>query len=268
VDPVGTTITLLQGKGGPETFLVDAGTKWYFQGDLTQDISAGTGAAFLSSIDRNFKVHLTIANPLVTPQVVAAVDIQRAVFEGSVTRVDTSSFSLSRLFGDGTRSAHTLGYAPAFSFWNFSVPDESSTTLADFVAQGAGTVTGGTGQGLPSYVECTLTWTGGTWAAVNAVFMPLALSPRAQTVTQAYAAGTLQVTPAGLGALPVTVLLDSTSKDKTVVSEYDRKANTLTLSAVDASQWAAKLTAGTLVRVYGVSDGKGNLKAYFVNILR
>jgi len=51
------------------------------------------------------------------------------------------------------------------------------------------------------------------------------------------------------------------------VTVFDRQAGlVVTATALDPSQWAANLTAGAKVRVFGVPDGNGNLKAYYVNI--
>jgi hypothetical protein len=78
----------------------------------------------------------------------------------------------------------------------------------------------------------------------------------------------MTVTADELGGLPVQVTLDGTSRDRTMVQDYLRQGNALTLSTVDASTWGTRLASGTQVRVYGVGDGTGKLKAYYVNIYR
>jgi len=72
--------------------------------------------------------------------------------------------------------------------------------------------------------------------------------------------------PAGWSASAVTVTLNAGAQDQPLVTLFNRQAGVVTISNLDPTQWAAVLTAGAKVRVFGVPDGSGNLKAYYVNI--
>jgi len=70
------------------------------------------------------------------------------------------------------------------------------------------------------------------------------------------------------GTMPVTVDVSSTSGSATLVYQVDRTNNIVTISPVDVTTSAGLttltngLTAGALVKVYGVPQSNGTLQAY------
>jgi hypothetical protein len=87
------------------------------------------------------------------------------------------------------------------------------------------------------------------------------------TVATAYAGNAFTMTVAG-GTMPVTVDVSSTSGSATLVYLVDRSNNIVTISPVDITTSAGLttltngLTAGALVKVYGVPQSSGTLQAY------
>ncbi len=286
VDRVNNVIRVLDSAGDPKPIAITAATKWYWRGDTTTDLSGGNGTAFLANVERFFKVQVTVADPLAVPLVATSVDIQRGVFEGVITGASSTSFTYAKAVGDlVTPITHTLAYGPSFSFWDFTFPGLASTSVPAFLSEAnSGIVVDTDGDTFRPYAVSSLAWASTGWAANGTVFMPIALSPYAQTVTTAYASGTLQVTPragtlvmggmgtmgGGLGtatAVPVTVALSTTPQEQPIVTRFTRQAGmAVTVTTLDSTQWAAALTAGAKVRVFGVPDGTGKLKAYYVNI--
>ncbi|HLO68690.1 MAG TPA: DUF4382 domain-containing protein [Holophaga sp.] len=287
VDRVNNIIRVLDSAGDPKPIAVNADTKWYWRGDTSTELSGGNGAAFLANVERFFKVQVTVADPLATPMVATSIDIQRGVFEGTITNATATSFTYQKGVADMANPiAHTLAYGTSFSFWNFTFPGMASTSIPDFLLEAnSGIVLDSSGTTFKPYAASSLSWAAGGWAANNAIFMPIALSPYAQTVTTAFASGSMQVTPRagtiGMGGMgtrtgsttatgtpvPVTVNLSSTAQEQPLVTLINRQAGTVvTITSLDATQWANYLTAGAKVRVFGVPDGSGHLKAYYVNI--
>jgi len=272
IDRAKNILYVLNSKGTPNPYTVDASTKFYFKGDVTTDLAGGKGAAFLAQMERYFKVHLTVVDPTATPVVAATVDIQRAEFEGNITQspaATTSGFTYYKVFADGSTSTHTLSFDPTFSFWNFTFPATASTSLAGFLSEADSSIVlnVNAAQFMP-YGSSSMNWSTATsgWEAINTIFMPIQISTAAQTITTAFAGTSLTVTPKDAGALPVTVDLDPAAQQQPLVTEYTKSGATVTVTTLTTAQWAGALTAGTKVRVYGVPDGNGNLKAYYVNI--
>lgn len=270
VDAANGFIYVLDSAGNARKIAVDTSTKWFFKGNTGTDISAGAGAAFLTSIDRYFKVNLTV-NPLVTPPVAATVDIQRAVFEGRVSAPSATGFTYTRTWGDATVSTHNLGYDSTFTYWDFTFPGLASANIdtagsPSFVTEASGTITLGTSTFTP-YASSSLDWiTGSGWQAHNAIFLPVQLSALAQKVVSFdVASGNLVVTPNG-STTNVTVTLDATSQEQPLVTTFTKQGGVVTVATQTAANWASVFTAGAKVRAFGVPDGSGNLKGYYVNI--
>lgn len=287
VDRVNNVIRVLDSAGDPKPIAINAATKWYWRGDTSNELSGGNGTAFLANVERFFKVQVTVADPLATPMVATSVDIQRGVFEGTITNATATSFTYQKGVADMANPiTHTLAYGPTFSFWDFTFPGLASTSIPDFLAEAnSGIVLDTSGTTFKPYASSSLSWASGGWAANNAVFMPIALSPYAQTVTTGFASGSIQVTPragtlgmGGMGTMtgsttstgtpvPVTVTLNSTAQEQPVVTIFQRQMGiAVTINHLDAALWPTYLTAGAKVRVFGVPDGSGRLKAYYVNI--
>ena len=268
VDVANGFIYVLDSAGNAKQIAVGTGTKWFFKGNTGTDISAGAGAPFLSNIDRYFKVNLTV-NPLVTPPMAATVDIQRAVFEGQISAPSATGFTYTKNWADLTQSVHTLGFDTTFSFWDFTFPGLASTNIAagtpNFVNEASGTIAVGAATFMP-YGSSSLNWVSSAWQADNAIFLPIELSAKVQTVVSFDATtGNLVVTPNG-ATTNVTVTLDATAQEQPLVTTFTKQGGVVTVATQTAANWASVLTPGAKIRAYGVPDGSGNLKGYYVNI--
>ena len=252
------TFRVLNEEGVPVPISVDSGTQFFFQGGVTP---IGTGTAFLANLGRNFKVGVTVADPLAVPLVATAVDIERGVFEGDVTGADATGFSYHKWFQDGYTDDHSVGYDASFHWWNFTFPTLASTDRSAFLAKA---MPGGT---LKARAASGLNWGNGGWAAKGTVFLPSQLSSAPQSVATAYTGGAMAVTftpEEGGGPVTISVNLNPAPGSQPLVMEFTKGANDLTETLLDASRWAEKLGTGAAVRVYGIPKGDGSLDASFV----
>jgi hypothetical protein len=269
VDAANGILYVLDPSGNAVPYTISQTTRWFWKGDPSTDISGGQGLAFLPNVDRYFKVHVTVADPSATPLAAASVDIQRAFAEGTLTSADASGFSYARTWGDGTVSRHALGFSGTFSFWDFTFPSSASSDLTAFQAEAtSGIILDTSEQEYLPFGESSLGYAGGSevWDAQDLIFMPTAISSHAQDVVVAYAGGAMTVKAKDKGAVGVAVTLDATPGDQPLVTLYARSGSAVAVTPLDSTQWAKNLTKGAEVRVYGVPDGKGHLKAYYINI--
>jgi len=263
VDTTRNQIKVLRENGAPTTLQIDANTQFFFQGGTT---AIGTGTSFLANLARGFKVQVTVVDPLAAPPLVAAsVDIHRGVFEGDITAADSSSFTFTKAFWlDRATEVRTVGYDSDFSWWNFSFPTTASPDLNAFIAK-AMPATGPHARGMS-----TLNWVNSGWAAKDAVFLPTQLSMAAQTISAAYASGTMSVTYTPDGSttpVSLVVKLNTTPGSMPLVTEFSRSGMIVNVTPLTTeSQWTSKLTTNAKVRVYGIPDGTGSLDAYFINL--
>nr|WP_320131544.1 DUF4382 domain-containing protein [uncultured Holophaga sp.] len=243
-----------------QAWRIDADTAYYLQGGST---AIATGTDFLSSVGRGFKVAVSAADPSTNPPVAGTVDIQRAAYEGRITAADSSSLTFTHTYSDATLS-RSAGYGSSFAWWTFAHPGTTSTDQAAFLTQALPT------SGPASRAASTLDWGGSQWAADSAVFLPVGLGTGVQTLTTGYANGSLALsyTPEDSDtAQSLTVNLGTTAQDATVVTEYTNASGVVTVQVLDStSAWAAALTAGAKVRVYGIPKGDGSLDAYWINL--
>lgn len=255
-------IRVLTEDGRPVTIGIEAGTTFTFQGGPAP---IGTGPGFLTHLNRGFKVQVSLVDPQATAWVARTVDIQRGVFEGDFTAADpVSGFTYRKAFGPAELETHALGYDSSFTWWNFAYPTVSSSDKVAFAAKAM--PAGGL---LRSRGMSTVNWVNGDWAAQTAIFGPTQLSNRAQTITTAYGSGSLGVsyTPeGGAPAATVTVNLATVIGSQPLVTEFTWGTHAVTSVPLDSSQWAAKLTAGSKVRVFGIPRADGSLDAYVVNL--
>jgi hypothetical protein len=253
-------LKVLNDDGVPVPISVDSGTQFFFHGGTA---SIGAGNAFLSNLGRDFKVDVTVADPLVSPMVATAVDIERGVFEGNITSANASSFHYQKWFWDGYTEDHTVGYDASFNWWNFTFPTLASTDKNAFLAKADQT------SPLKARAASGLNWANGGWAAKGTVFLPCQLSSATQAVSSPYASGSMVVafTPDGtVSASTVTVNLNTMVGSQPLVTEFTRGASDITETILDVSNWGAKLSSGAVVRVYGIPKGDGTLDAYYVCI--
>ena len=252
-------IRVLNEDGVPVPVSVDSGTQFFFQGGTTP---IGSGTAFLSNVSRDFKVNVTVADPLAVPLVASAIDIERGVFEGNLTSADASSFTFHKWFSDGYED-HTVGYDAAFHWWNFTFPTLASTDQAAFLSKAM------PGGSLRARAASGLDWISGGWAAMGTVFLPCQLSTAPQTISSTYSGGTMAVTFApddGSAPTTATVNLITTPGSHPVVTEFTKGVNDITETVLPVASWSTKLTNGGVVRVHGIPKGDGTLDAYYVCI--
>jgi hypothetical protein len=171
-----------------------------------------------------------------------------------------------------------------FYWWDFgfpTLPDTGASAVSDFVSATDGSVNfGGTVGTLQPVGLSNATWNdpsaSDTWSALWTVLMPVA-APLG-TVSSAFSSTTNSFqykvplptaaptnTPA---ALPVTVDLMTASGSATLVYDVDRQGNIITITQEDISNSSTltavgnALVSGVPVKVYGVPQKDGSIKAY------
>jgi len=236
------------------------------------------------------------------PPVALSVDIDAARYDGTITSPTNVLFDYTRDFdmkdGRGGKDDYSgsINYATGpnidqqgnpvtgFYWWNFEFPtmeDTGSGAVPDFVkAAGGATNFGGVVGSLNAVGESRATWNDpaapNTWAALNAVLTPVGAPVGA--ITTAFSASSNSFaftvplpknaatgTPA---AMPVTVDLNITSGSATLVYQIDRQGGVITVTPQDISDASAlatvgqNLAVGTPVKVFGVPQPDGSIKAY------
>jgi hypothetical protein len=294
VDTVNDIVTVASETGVGVDLAVNANTQFFFrepQNPAVDSTPIATGTAFLTNHDlvRGFKVHASVVDPLAVPLVAQTIDIETAVYDGKISAPTTTGFTLTRLFGTVSDDyVYTLDYIAdttpngtddsgnvidGFKWWNFAYPtllNSGSGAIANFVSATDGSVNfGGTMGAVPSRGTSFATWNDTAnpngWAATAAILTP-SLLPLGQVVT-GLVNDAFTMTVAG-GANAATVDVNSTSGSATLVYQVDCTNGIVTISAIDittASGLAtltAGLAAGAPVKVYGVPQSDGTLKAY------
>ena len=287
-------ITVLNESGVGVPLTVDANTQFFFrtpqsaQADATP-IATGTGFLASHNLVRGFKVHASVVDPLATPLVAQSVDIETATYSGTISVANNTGFTDTRTFrtttDDYTVSLNYIDSTTAngkdsngnaitgFKYWDFAYPTlvtSGSNATADFVAATNGGVNfGGTVGSVSAWGVSDATWgdpansTG--WSVPWTILMPTPLP--LGTVSTAFANNSFTMTVAG-GTMPATVAVNSGSGSATLVYQVDRTNNILTISPVDITTSSGLttltngLTAGALVKVYGVPQSNGTLQAY------
>ncbi len=299
VDTTTDIITVANESGVGVPVMVGANTEFFYRtpaNALADATPIGTGPAFLTSHDlvRGFKVHVSALDPLATPMVADTIDIETAVYAGRISGANATGFTYTRQFVRATDDyTVTLDYISGsstnvdpsgksvmgFLWWDFTYPTlatEGSNAVAQFIAATNGGVDfGGTVGTLTARGASGATW-GDTsnpngWSLRNAVLVPVPVP--LGVVTTAFAGTTFTMTAGGVSAtggnpLPVTVDVSTTAQSATLVYQIDRSNGVITITPVDVSTasgqatLAAALVAGTPVKVYGVPQADGTLKAY------
>jgi hypothetical protein len=292
VDTSSDVVTIANESGGAVPMQVNAGTQFFYR-----QTQIGTGSAFLTShnLVRGFKVHATAVDPLATPMVAQSIDIETAAYSGSISQPSASGFTYTHDYLDAADDyAVTLGYIDAatvnsafltgtavngYEWWNFAYPtlaDSGSNAIPDFVSATNGSVSfGGTAGVIPTWGITFGQWSGGTgmtgWSAAATVLVPAPI-PTATVSTGLAGAGgayTFAATAAG-GTQPVTIDVDGSSGEATLVYQVDYSGGVVTISPVDitSSSGLATLTnglmTGTKTRVAGIPQSDGTLKAYVI----
>jgi len=294
VDAANSLIRVATEDGTATTVMIDANTEFFFRtpADALADATPiATGPAFLTNQDlvRGFKVHVSVVDPLAVPMVAQTVDIETAAYAGRISAADTTGFTYTRNFLRATDDYQvTLPYIDAstangtdangnpitgFKWWDFTFPtlaDSGGSAIADFVSASNGGVNfGGSVGALSAWGVSSAIWgdpaSPGGWALRNAVLMPTPLP--LGTVTTGFSGSTFGMSVLG-GSTPATINVSTAKQSATLVYQIDRTGAVLTVSPIDASSAAGQstlttnLVAGVPVKVYGVPQPDGTLKAY------
>lgn len=297
VDAAGAVLTVENDEGRAIPLTVDAGTKFFFRTPeraLDDTTPIGTGPAFLSNLERGFKVHASVVDPLASTLVARTVDIEIARFDGVISAPTTTGFTCTRRFATVTDDyLVTLPYISAttpngydasgnailgFKWWNLTFPtlaDTGAGAISDFVTATGGTVSfGGTVRPLRVWGESQALWNDPAspngWAATYAILVPqpaplgMVATPWAASST----GGNFGLIVSG-GTSTVTVDVSSVAGSATRVYQVDRSATGIvTISVEDLTTAgglavvAGHLVDGAPVKVYGVPRADGSIEAY------
>jgi Domain of unknown function (DUF4382) len=302
---VDTTNNLLyvDNENGVETpIIVNANTSFFFRtpsNALADATPIGTGTAFLANLVRGFKVHVG-ADPLAANLTAKTVDIEIAKYEGTISGANATQFTYTRNFvGTADDYTMTLPYCSSttkngkdakgnqilgFKWWNFTYPTladtnltSTSTPISDFVAAVGGSANfGGTFGAMKAWGMSYAVWgdpaNPAGWSTKWAVLEPTLL-PRGTVATPLVSSangGTFGLSlPTGKN--PVTVDVSTVSGSATLIYDVSVSSGVITVTPVDITTTAGQnllatyLVSGTPVRVYGIPQADGSIKAYYIN---
>jgi hypothetical protein len=293
------TVTNESGAGVP--LLVNSNTQFFYRQPWNATADAApiaTGTAFLASKDivRGFKVHASIVDPLAVPLVAEEIDIETADYSGTISAPSTSGFTYTHNFLNAVDDYNvTLGYIAAatangndpvsgdsitgYKWWNFAYPtvvDSGTNAISDFVAATNGSASfGGTAGPIIPWGVSYVIWgdpanaTG--WSAASSILepTPLPIGTVATAPVAATGGESFSITATN-GANPVTVDASTTSGSATLVYQVDVNGGIVTVSPIDLTSSAGLasfntgMAAGTAVRVSGVPQVGGTVKAYVI----
>jgi Domain of unknown function (DUF4382)/Domain of unknown function (DUF5666) len=294
VDAANNIVTIENESGQGVPLTINANTQFFFrqpQNGAADAKSIGTGTAFIANKDlvRGFKVHASVVDPLATPLVAQSIDIETAKYDGIVSAPNTTDFTLTRLFRTASDDyTFTLDYIASatangkddggnailgFKWWNFAYPTvlmSGTAAIPNFVSATDGSVNfAGTVGAVPSRNVSYAVWNDPAnpngWSAAAGILTP-SLLPLGSVAT-GLMNDEFTMTVLG-GATAATVQVSSTSGSATLVYQVDCTAGIVTVSAIDITTSAGLstlttgLAAGAPVKVYGVPQANGTLKAY------
>jgi Domain of unknown function (DUF4382) len=290
-------LVVLGDAGDPVTVNVDGNTQFFFRTPSNGAADAKpicTGTACLTSLPivRGFKVHVDV-NPLQNSMPADTVDIEIARFGGSISSPGMNNFTYTRHFLDtadnyslpmtyissstknGTDSLGNTIFG--FKWWNFAFPtivDSGTNAIPDFIGATSGSVNfGGAVGALPAVGASDAIWADSAnpngWSVRWAVLLPVP-APLASVTAQWVTTGNTGSFSIGIpNGTPVAVDASLAIGSATLVYQVDRQANgIITISPVDLTTPAGQntvqsnLTLGTPVKVFGVPQINGSIKAY------
>jgi hypothetical protein len=289
------TVENESGQGVP--LVVNSATQFFFrtpQSAVADGTPIATGTQFLTDEDlvRGFKVHASVVDPLATPLVAQTIDIETAAYDGKISAPTSTGFTYTRNFRTASDDyAVSLDYIAAtsangddfsgnpiagYKWWNFAYPTllmSGSNADSEFVAATNGAVNfGGTVGAVPAYGTSYATWNDPAnpmgWSAYASILEPSALP--LGTVATTLSNGSFTMTVSG-GAAAATIDVSTTPGSATLVYQIDRAGGVVTVSPVDITTDAglAALTSGlgvgAPVKVYGVPQSDGTLRAYVLS---
>ena len=287
-------VTVSNESGQPVPLTVNANTQFFFRQpwNATADATPiGTGTSFLTNKDliRGFKVHASVVDPLATTLVAQTIDIETAAYDGQISAPGTTGFTYTRNFHTATDDyVYTIDYIASttangtddsgnaitgYKWWNFAYPTvltSGTSAIGDFVSTTDGVVNfGGTVGAVPTRGTSFAIWgdpAGSTgWSASASIVMP-SLLPLGLVAT-GLSNNAFTMTVAG-GATAATVDVSTASGSATLVYQVDRTNNIVSVSSIDVTTSAGLATlttglaAGEPVKVYGVPQADGTLRAY------
>jgi hypothetical protein len=295
VNTTSDVITVENELGIPVPLTVNANTQFFFRTPWKATADAapiGTGTAFLSNLERGFKVHASVVDPLASPLVAQTIDIEIARYDGNISAANLTGFTYTRTFDTASddytvtlpyiSSTSANGTDPVtglpiegFKWWNFTFPTlvtSGSGAVSAFESATNGSVTfGGTVGLFPAAGESFATWNdpvaASGWAVPWTVLMPTTVP--LGTAATSFSNNAFTMAEPG-GTLDVPVNLDAVSGSATLVYQVDRTNNVVTISPVDITTTAGQTTitdnlvATTPVKVFGVPQANGSIKAYVV----
>lgn len=254
VDPVGNTLKVIWSPvdGGAlalTTVSVDANTNFFWHGGS----AIATGTSFLSNLQPGFKVQMTVADPTAATLTATNVDIERAVYAGTLGLAggNTGLTYANAIYG--AASPVSANFGTPFAWWNFTYPTLANTNSSSLVTLLSGLTT-------PARGASTLSWNSGSgaWDANTCVLMPI---KQAGQISTGCSGGAMGFTPTGGSA--ETVTLSSTPGSACLVYQVQIQAGIVTVSPVDPMAWNTVLATGTNARIFAVPTA-GGLQAYVV----
>src|SRR5262249_48847316 len=133
VDRTSDIIKVSNESGSSVPLTITSSTNFYFRGGTTP---IGTGTAFLANIERGFKIHASVVDPLATPLAADGIDIETAAFDGVISGANPVGFTYTRRFNTAADDyTQTLSYISSatrngkdssgnaitgFKWWNFA----------------------------------------------------------------------------------------------------------------------------------------------------
>jgi hypothetical protein len=282
---------------------VDANTLFYFRtpsNAQTDSNSIAQGTGFLSNLERGFKVHASVVDPLASPFVAQSIDIEIARYDGTIAAASTSNFTYTRNFRNAKDDyTATLPYISSttangndpqsggaitgFKWWNFAFPtvvDSGTNAVGDFATATGGAVSfvcaASTTQ-MRAAGETYAKWNDanapGAWAAPWTVLTPtkVPLGTVAAGYSNGSPNGTFTMTMAcsdGAQSNAITVTLNTKPGSAPLIYQVDFTSGVFTVSPVDVSTPAGQstlstnLVANTPVLANGIPQADGTIKDY------
>ncbi|HEX4647806.1 MAG TPA: DUF4382 domain-containing protein [Steroidobacteraceae bacterium] len=288
-------ITVSNEAGQAVPLTIDANTQFFFRAPenaLSGATPIGTGPGFLAShnLVRGFKVHVNAVDPLASPMVADTVDIETAGYSGRISSPGNTNFTYTHNFATATDDySVTLDYISGttantdpsgnsvmgFLWWDFTFPTLATTgsnAVAQFVLATNGSVNfGGSVGSIAAWGVSGATWgdpaSPNGWSLRNAVLLPTPVPLGLVSTAYSSSSDSFAMTVLG-GTQPATIDVSIAMQSATLVYQIDRSNGVITITPVDVSTasgqaaLAAGLAAGTPVKVYGLPQPDGTLKAY------
>jgi hypothetical protein len=300
VDRTNFIITVEGEDGKAIPLQVDANTKFFYRQpwDSVKDaspIGQGTGflAAATTNFVRGFKVHAS-ADISQTPYLAQDVDIEIARYDGTISNATLNNFIYTRNFAtlsddyiftipfissNTPNGKDSSGNAiTGFKWWNFAFPtvvDSGTNAITDFDNAVNGGINFGNGISFSARGATFATWGDPNnlngWAAPWTVIVPtrIPLGTAATGYANGNPTGSFMMSLPG-GSQNVKIDLSTVSGSGTLVYQVDRTNLVVTISPVDITTSAGQTTlttnliSGTPVKVFGVPQADGSVKAYVV----